>query len=198
MDVVVQVEPGLTITGRVVGPAGAAIGAGHVVVAPPDDAARTDPARSADQAAAEALDAIRQVPFDHGRFEVVGLGTGRYVLTVSADGLPAKSVTVDAGARDVSIELPRGGKLKGRVLLPDGRPAKAAWVEVDDQDDEDNPSVETDEDGNFVLDPVREGTHRVAATLDEDDASFEGEVKGVQVRGGAETEGIAIRLKKTE
>ncbi len=72
-----------------------------------------------------------------------------------------------AGEAAPPIELQPGRSLRGRVLLPDGRPAAGAEIEIDppmpdgfDSDHMDAPSLttETDDDGRFAIDGLAEGT----------------------------------------
>jgi hypothetical protein len=198
---VFEVEPGLTIAGRVLLPDGKPAEEGSVSAVRVEEEA---PSQGSERGAA-AADAWRRqftavAQIHKGRFELVGLDAGKYRVSSSVDGVPAASVVAEAGAADVVVQLPRGGTIKGRVILPDGKPAKEAWVTIEDEgeEDADTPSEDTDAEGKFTLTGVTPGVHRVTASFDTDDDSYEGEIKGVTVRVDATTEGVEIKLLKSE
>ena len=66
-----------------------------------------------------------------GSFELSGLRTGRYVLAaVSEGGLFALTTGVDPGGRPATLALRPGGRVRMKVLGPDGAPAPATFVGV--------------------------------------------------------------------
>jgi len=179
-DVAITVEPGESISGEIVGPDGAPVPSGFVYCKPASGAGSTATIRA-------------------GRFVAHGLAAGTYVVTVSVRGLVAPPRSADAGAKDVTFRLTRGGSIKGRVLLPDGKPACDAKVSVEEGNGESSwSSFDAAGAGAFTLEVVVAGTHRVTAELEDGGVRYVGEVRDVRVVEGATTEGVEIRLKKVE
>jgi protocatechuate 3,4-dioxygenase beta subunit len=192
-DLVITLERGLSITGRIVGPDGAAPADATVSCFPMNPA---DPDEPLNWGGAEVHD---------GGFEVLGLAPGKHWLVASGAGCVDARLVVEAGARDVSIRLAKGATVKGRVLLPDGKPAKRAQVWIRDSESEGSTSADTfaADDGTFELSGVGPGLHRVRAAedlpFDEHDAKRQpcvGEVGGVRIAEGIAVDGIEIRLAK--
>jgi hypothetical protein len=98
-SVVVTVDRGISVSGRVVRPDGTPVAAA-IVDAPTIVAPRTADTNS------------------DGTFTLTGLAAGPAVLTAhSIDGnLSSPPVTVTAPAKDVTITIPRGARIEGRVL----------------------------------------------------------------------------------
>jgi len=98
-SVVVTVDRGISVSGRVVRPDGTAVSPA-VVDVPTTFAPRTAETNS------------------DGTFTITGLNAGPAVLTAhSIDGnLSSLPVTVTAPAKDVTITIPRGARIEGRVL----------------------------------------------------------------------------------
>jgi large repetitive protein len=98
-SLVVTVDRGITVSGRVVRPDGTPVSAAVV------DAPTILAPRSADTNS-------------DGTFTLTGLAAGPAVLTAhSLDGnLSSPPVTVTAPAKDVTITIPRGARIEGRVL----------------------------------------------------------------------------------
>jgi uncharacterized GH25 family protein len=199
--VAIEVEPGLTIAGRVLGPDGAPVAKGQVTcrpaTAPTAAAAGTTETSNAPDMF---VDAVRSAAIHDGQFESKGLSPGTYDVGIKAEGFAEQSKKVEAGAKDVIFRLTKGGTIKGRVLGVDGKPVVGASVTIEDEggDDADAPEVETDADGRFVLEHVAAGVHRVTASHDVGDDTFEGEVKDVRVAEDQTVDGVEIKLKKSE
>jgi len=198
--VVIEVEPGLVISGRVLGPDGAPVAKGAVTCSA---AAATEESNATDEDDPEDASASSDhaAEVHDGAFEAKGLSPGKYDVSVAVEGFAAQHVRVDAGAKDVVFHLTKGGTIKGRVLRVDGKPAACATVMIEDEEEaaSDSTEVETDPEGRFVLEHVAAGVHRVTATLDDDEGdTFEGEVKGVRVAEDQTVENVEIRLKKSE
>src|SRR5207302_6199916 len=112
----------LSIAGRVVGPDGAPMEAAHVTATPDfRGGAQVSPTEWMLGAARE------EIADGAGRFEIRGVAPGRYELRASA-GAPAlgrerlgDAVSAEAGAHDVTLVIPRGGVLKGKLVLSDGK-----------------------------------------------------------------------------
>jgi hypothetical protein len=192
VDLVIELDRGLTISGRVVAPNGSPLANGEV---------RCNPMFESD----EPMDCVNS-EVRNGRFELTGLAAGKQHVVVESPGCASTRLIAEAGARDVVIRLSIGGKVKGRVLLPDGKPAASADVWIEDRDGEGTTSALAfcDADGSFVIEGVGPGVHRVGAQEDsfreEKDARppHTGEVAGVRVAEGATVENVEIRLAPRE
>jgi hypothetical protein len=99
-----------------------------------------------------------------GRYVLRGLEAGFVELEASAPDKPGTGATepvelrIGAGeARTIDLILPTARPLRGRVLLPDGRPAAVARVTASASGQSarpDAPGATTEEDGRFVLDDL--------------------------------------------
>lgn len=191
-NLTIELERGLTVVGRVLGPDGAAVAKAHVYCTPLRTAQEED----------EPLDSV-QSEITAGRFELAGLGSGKHRLVVSAEGLASTRVNFVPGSREIEVRLAKAARVKGRVYLPDGKPANGADIWIEDTDAEGSTSAQcfAGEDGTFELADVGPGVHRVRATEDPfvaEDQHREphaGEVVGVRVAEGVAVNGIEIRLK---
>lgn len=68
-----------------------------------------------------------------GAFAVRDLDPGPHLLRVNAPGYgEARAGPIAAGARDVAIRLEPGGRVRARVLGPDGEPELGAFLVVED------------------------------------------------------------------
>lgn len=193
-NLTIELERGLRLTGQVVGLAGAPVANAHVYCAPlakPDEES-------------EPLDTV-QAEVSNGRFELAGLAARKHVLIVSAEGFASTKMIVDpsANSREVEVRLAKAAHVRGRVLLPDGKPAKGGSVWISDADGEGNTSADgfVNEDGTFDLADVGPGVHRVRATEDPFVAEDEhrdphyGEVVGVRVSEGSSVGDVEIHLR---
>lgn len=115
--VVVELEPGLVLSGRVVRADGTAAPAGDVLI----DAVKEPGGGRRETSSARA----RVVG---GAFRVVGLEPGRYTVRVESEGSAPATVTAQAGTTDLHVQLGEGGSLRGRVLALDGSAAAGATV----------------------------------------------------------------------
>ncbi len=187
---VIEVEPGLVVRGAVVGPGGAEIDGGFVHVRPK----RTDTAAATDGEP----EFVPSTTIQAGKFEVVGLDPGEHVLAIQAPGYARKEVEVSAGTTDLRVALERAatGTVRGVVVLPDGRPAAEAFVELGDEVD---ALEETDAQGRFEITDVPVGRHTASADFDDEDGvHYVGEVTGVEVRESQATENVTIQLRRSE
>jgi hypothetical protein len=115
-----------------------------------------------------------------GRFWLQWGNTGNYDLFLRADGylVERREVTlnnVDAATLDVRFRRAESGRIAGKVVLPDSKtPVPRAWVHVVSQQDrraEDiyarSPrdfSVQTGDDGNFLVGELDAGVYRLIAS----------------------------------
>jgi hypothetical protein len=195
-DLVIEVERGLTVTGRVRTQDGSPATDGVVnvyyVATGGKDAMDASEQRS-DQFCVSSK-------VDNGRFEVIGLDPRKVRLSVDARGWLRRTITVDAGAKDILFELIRGGFITGRVLMPDGTPATRAWVRIEDEgDDSDRPrGTRSEADGTFKLNDVTPGVHRVVASCDDDkgNVSVQGDARGIEVQSEKTADGVEIRTRR--
>ena len=120
-DWVVTLPAERTISGRVVGPDGAAVEGARIEVATiPADGVSMDLSQ----------DLVGTSSAAGGRFRVDGLGAGRVRLRAFAKGFFGVPVEAAAGAGDVVVVLAREVPCELRVLDPAGRPVEGALVSV--------------------------------------------------------------------
>lgn len=138
-----------------------------------------------------------------GRFRFTRLLPARYTLRAGGErvGLERLGASVVAGIevgestriRDLRIQLPRSGKLRGRVLDAAGRPAAGVTIFVRDRTGrtlEPFSSTLTDAEGRFERDGIAPGEVSVSAR---GDGLASPEVGPLRIREGAETE-VELRL----
>lgn len=65
-----------------------------------------------------------------GSFVVGGLSPGPVRVTVTVDRYLPCTITAQAGAEGLLLELVASGAIRGCVQLPDGKPAPRAWVRI--------------------------------------------------------------------
>lgn len=138
----VTLEPGRSVAGRVVDPAGAPLGGAFVELD-----------------ASDAASGSVVVPAD-GRFRFEGLHPGHeYWISASLDGWAGTTLDAVAGDTALDIVLRRSGTVRGVVLLPDGSPARGAEVESEDAD------AAVRRDGSFELTGLAPGPQEICAAL---------------------------------
>lgn len=117
---------------------------------------------------------------DDGRFKLSGFPDGTWEVHATLDGyLPETTdVTVEARSRsELKFILTRGGKITGRVLMPDGTPVAGKTVVREDDTPEDDPTdalrgrrfgpssddirAVTDAEGRYVFTDVKPGKYRL-------------------------------------
>jgi protocatechuate 3,4-dioxygenase beta subunit len=113
-EVRVEMEPGATLTGRVV-----------------DEGGRGVPGVDVEAAGAEAEDTAWTNALGDGTFRVDGLGAGPYTL-VAGSALAGFAVRggIVPGEEPVTLRLEPAGRIAVRVLREDGRPVKDAYPSV--------------------------------------------------------------------
>jgi hypothetical protein len=97
------------------------------------------------------------------------VGAGRAVTWTRGKGAPDRSVAVE-GSEDgegpfaVTLRLPRGLTIEGRVLTHDGKPAPKAFVSAMPAGGKNASTSHADDEGAFVLRGLASGEHKVSAT----------------------------------
>ncbi len=140
-----------------------------------------------------------------GRFTLTGLPVDRLVrLVAKAEGyVPGRSgdLRMKTGEvfEDVELVLSQGGRVTGRVLNADGKPAAGATVRLVPTTPgvglASVPTAVSGPDGRFEVAPVAPGDHKATARL-AGTLGGTAEVRGVVE--GASVEDIVIRLKAAE
>ncbi|HUJ61083.1 MAG TPA: carboxypeptidase regulatory-like domain-containing protein [Kofleriaceae bacterium] len=133
-EVVIHVEPGASIAGRVVDAHGAPIASVIVNAAPQEGAEHTTIVNGV------VTSGVQAMTDGAGAYELRGLAPGAYRLRVldrgrmlPAHGKPPALQTVAAGEHRTGVELAverADGVIRGTVTGPDGKPLADAWVSV--------------------------------------------------------------------
>jgi len=118
---------------------------------------------------------------DEGRARLGPLGPGRLHLTVEAAGFEPWTTqdlrVVDApDGPTVTVHLRPGGRIAGRVLRPDGRPASGASVTLwtaTGPGSASGTSKRTDGDGSFAFDDLGDGDRIVIAEIESEGLASE-------------------------
>lgn len=160
-DVEVVLAAPLRIEGRVVGSDGAPVAEAQV---------SAEPASPGDEREALLRGPIADLTDGNGRFRLVGLRAGPYVLRAAPPGASPSdgsfhrrsAKSVDAGAVNVELVLPGDGRIVGRVVAQDGGPLARVEVLLD----EDRVEGVTDGAGQFAVEFVAPGEHVVEVHAD--------------------------------
>jgi protocatechuate 3,4-dioxygenase beta subunit len=131
---------------------------------------------------------------EDGRFVVRGLPDVTVDLAVEKEGYARRFVSdVEPGTSDLTVKLERTGAVSGMVLDDvSGEPVGGASINVDDGT---STHQVTDEDGTFIVPNVTAGKFTVTVTSME---HVPAEVTDIEVRSGATTSGLEVRLKHGE
>jgi hypothetical protein len=140
----VVLDPGVTLTGRAVDPAGKPV-PGAWVYQPGGSSAQVGP---------------------DGTFALGPVPRGRATLRAGADGYLKTELEVETGEGPVTLTIARGALVRGRVTDSSGRPLDGIWVELDSGRETDEMS-RTEADGSFEM-RVPPGRYRVRSTFEED------------------------------
>jgi len=128
-DVVIKVEPGNRIAGRIVSPDGKPVGAAGVM-ALKAVAATSSPRRGRQQ--------NQPTTFSNGRgeFELFGVEEGEYTIVVVGSGYLIEQLSATVGQHDLVVNLKEGGTIEGKILAPDGSPVANQWLNLQPKDPE--------------------------------------------------------------
>ena len=187
-DVVVEMPPGLVISGTVVRADGSLAPTGRV---------SADIQRQ--KGVPNVADGARgSVAITDGHFEIVGLAAGTFDVKVNVEDHAKKELTATSGTTGLRIELFAGGTLQGRALLADGTPAIGATASAS------GPAgdgwVRTDSEGRYTIRALAEGSYSVQVRLfiTADRTWMRGSVAGQSVRDGAATDVPDITCEKQD
>jgi hypothetical protein len=207
--------PGATVNGRVVDESGAPVPDLEMKLAsvPELGAPGGTPVPASGGAMRPTIRADKE-----GNFTIRDLAPGRYVLasdvtasTIERDGaLPSMTpfdVPPVGDSIDVELVVRRGHSIRGKVVAPDGKPARAE-VRVKSEELGALPfmSRKSDDEGRFVLGPFEGGTWELfAASLDPRFAAsgsrfveLDAEDVELRLRPGAEVRPTAVRSRDGE
>ncbi len=177
-SLVVEVESGLTISGKVFDEEGQPVASGWIW-------GQADPP----QAGVSGVNG--QV--ENGEFEVAGLMPGKYRLTVSGSSGQQKVFVAEAGTKDLRVEFGGGGSIKLLVLKEDGTAAAGAWTSA--QGTEGQGSQTTDAEGRCEIKGLAAGTYTVHANLNAEKSHYGAMREGVTVVVGGAAD-VELRLVK--
>lgn len=159
-EVVIELERGLSVSGRVVDPGGEAVVAAQIRATQVDDQGR------------EVI--VRDTTDPDGAFELNGLAGGSVELSVSAEGfVPSdRSIELDGDMADLVVEIDPGAVLHGRVVDGNGKPLSSVRIVGRASAPRSQRLYEmTDEDGAFSLAGMGPGPWQITAELDGYDSS---------------------------
>ena len=165
-DLVLTLSKGAAVRGRAVDDLGAAIERFHVRAEPVDGSQEWERTQSAVRASGK-----------DGAFEIVGLHEGEwdvYAESKSHADSSARRVRFPGPEEELSLVLPRAGKVSGIVVDTAGQPVKGARAISRPADlasrytwnNDDGPSARTDDDGRFELEAIKPGPVRITASAD--------------------------------
>jgi hypothetical protein len=158
--IVVQLERGGTLEGRVIDGGTRQPAAGVRVVA-------AEAARGSGSSWEPGFGHRSAVTNDAGRFRITGVGRGFVDLTASgASALGARLRNQRAGASPALLVLLPMGQVSGQVLDPEGKPARGAVVRLEPGAPSfrgGGTAVAADDDGRFAIEALEPGTWRVLA-----------------------------------
>ena len=126
-DVVIKVEPGNRIAGRILSPDGKPVGSAGVM-ALKAVAANSSPRRGRQQ--------NQPTTFSNGRgeFELFGVEEGEYTIIVVSNGYLIEQMSATVGQHDLVVNLKEGGTIQGKILAPDGSPVANQWINLQPKD----------------------------------------------------------------
>lgn len=181
-NLVIEVEPGLSIAGTVLLESGdpAAQGWVNVWSVSTDGKPVENPSNG-------------WGPVEAGSFEIVGLRPGTYEVNVNVEGQAQRRVRAEAGTADLRIQLGAGGKITGRVLLPDGTAAAGCWVNA--QSPEGGSGDQTDDQGAYEIKGLAPATYSVSAWAPQE-GGMQGSAEGIDVRADQTTQVPDLTVRK--
>ena len=181
VGMVIELEPGLSIRGRVELHDGEPAEWGTVTARP---------AQEDDEDARSSFASI-----EDGRFELRGLAPGEYRVRAEMFGNQQETVA-QAGQTDVVLRLSQGGTLRGRVVHADGRAAGSVDVVAEQLGADIELCMEADDDGTWEFEELAPGTYALEAHFTDRAGAFHsGKLENVVVTDGSVTEDLVLRLR---
>jgi hypothetical protein len=189
-DIVIEVQRGAEIRGRVTLADGTPAAEGWVSVQPElpegsDPEVQQEFRNAANDARARVID---------GAFSLEGLPRGSYRVTVSV-GSQSEAVSARTGDLDLDIRFPPSGTIAGVVRMPDGSPAENAYVRLTRNDERSSRTgARCNDKGEFSQPGISAGTYTLSVSLRRGDQRYRGELKDVVVSPNGLSDGNTITL----
>ncbi len=186
----VALDPGQSVSGRVLTAGGQAVPGAEVSVT---DGLAPAPSRNIDEMMMWA-DLVASARTDaEGRFTITGIGEAPVSLRVTADGFGPEDVTgVLPGEAGVEVRLNPCGSVAGVVLdAASGAPVPDAHVYLEHGMSD---GATSGPDGTFVLTGVAAGSQEVGARA----AGYVSGTAPAEVKAGERTGGVVVRLRMGE
>ena len=180
-DLVIEVEPGLTITGTVFGENGEPVTGGWMWARLQEVEGGSDYVNA-------------QIEPD-GTFELTGLSPGKYSVNIQVEGGGQRVRVLEAGAKDVHVDFGGGGSMKVHVVKADGTSAAGVWVSA--HGEQGGGQANTDTEGRVELKGLGEGKYSVSAYQMDNSQAYQALQEGVEVKAGGATD-VELKLAKQE
>jgi len=186
--------PGKAVRGRAIDDVGQPVAKFRISAVPIDNTQPWDRERNAVKGSGDAPD---------GHFELLGLHEGAWDVTATAKD-HAKSaphrVVIPRDTDAFDLVLPRTATVAGVVTDPSGAPVEHATVHIMRPEQErvfdyrmNDPDVQTDKDGRFVLPNVPPGPQKISAAAD---GYADSELVAIEPVAGQSVTDLALALRR--